>query len=102
MAMANCGLHMKKQLIQLRVNGRTYELAAEPSRLVLDALRIDLGLTGSKRGCDDSSCGACTVQLDGVPVLASTMLAARLARDDEGRGAGITTDERIQEQGSLA
>jgi aerobic-type carbon monoxide dehydrogenase small subunit (CoxS/CutS family) len=93
---------VKKQLIQLRVNGRTYELAAEPSRLLLDALRIDLGLTGSKRGCDDSSCGACTVQLDGVPVLACTMLAASCALDDEGHGASITTVEGIAEHGSLA
>ena len=60
---------MKKQLITLRVNGRAHELAVEPSKLLLDALRQDLGLTGTKRGCDDSSCGACTVQLDGVPVL---------------------------------
>ena len=58
---------MKKELIELRVNGRTHELAIEPSKLLLDTLRQDLELTGSKRGCDDSSCGACTVQVDGVP-----------------------------------
>ena len=67
---------MKKELITLRVNGRTHELAVEPSKLLLDVLREDLRLTGSKRGCDDSSCGACTVQLDGVPMLACTLLAA--------------------------
>ena len=67
---------MKKELISLRVNGRTHELAVEPSKLLLDALREDLRLTGSKRGCDDSSCGACTVQVDGIPMLACTLLAA--------------------------
>jgi aerobic carbon-monoxide dehydrogenase small subunit len=67
---------MKKELISLRVNRRTYELAVEPSKLLLDVLRQDLDLTGSKRGCDDSSCGACTVQIDGIPMLSCTMLAA--------------------------
>ena len=61
---------MRKELIELRVNGRGHELAVQPNALLLDVLRQDLGLTGSKRGCDDSSCGACTVQVDGVPMLA--------------------------------
>ena len=47
---------MKKELIELQINGRSYELAIEPSKLLLDTLRQDLQLTGSKRGCDDSSC----------------------------------------------
>ncbi|HEU5335606.1 MAG TPA: (2Fe-2S)-binding protein [Terriglobales bacterium] len=87
---------MKKQLITLRVNGRTHELAAEPSKLLLDVLREDLRLTGSKRGCDDSSCGACTVQVDGVPMLACTLLAASC------EGQEITTVEGVSEHGSLA
>src|SRR5579859_2094539 len=88
---------MKKQLIQLRVNGRTHEVAAEPSKLLLDVLREDLDLTGSKRGCDDSSCGACTVMVDGVPMLACTMLAASLAGGEH----EITTVEGIAEHGAL-
>ena len=60
---------MNKELIELRVNGRRYEVAVEPSDLLLDVLRQELDLTGSKRGCDDSSCGACTVLVDGVPTL---------------------------------
>ena len=92
---------MKKELISLRVNGRTRELAAEPSKLLLDVLREDLGLTGSKRGCDDSSCGACTVLLDGTPVLACTLLAASCATQDE-RTAEITTIEGVAEHGALA
>ena len=67
---------MKKELVELRVNGRSHELAFEPSKLLLDVLRQDLDLTGSKRGCDDSSCGACTVLVDGIPMMACTMLAA--------------------------
>jgi carbon-monoxide dehydrogenase small subunit len=87
---------MKKELVTLTINGRTHELAIEPNRLLLDALRVDLGLTGSKRGCDDSSCGACTVQLDGIAVLACTLLAASCQEQE------ITTVEGIAEHGSLA
>ena len=87
---------MKKQLIILRVNGRTHELAVEPSKLLLDVLREDLRLTGSKRGCDDSSCGACTVQVEGIPMLACTLLAASCQEQE------ITTVEGVSEHGSLA
>ena len=87
---------MKKELIELRVNGLTHELAIQPSALLLDVLRRDLGLTGSKRGCDDSSCGACTVLVDGTPMLACTLLAASC------EGQEIATVEGISEHGSLA
>ena len=87
---------MKKELIELRVNGRTHEVAIEPSKLLLDVLREDLDLTGSKRGCDDSSCGACTVMIDGQPMLACTMLAASC------EGREITTVEGIAEHGALS
>ena len=89
---------MKKELISLRINGRTRELAAEPSKLLLDVLREDLGLTGSKRGCDDSSCGACTVMVDGVPMMACTLLAASCPADEH----EITTIEGVAEYGALA
>jgi aerobic-type carbon monoxide dehydrogenase small subunit (CoxS/CutS family) len=87
---------MKKELIELRINGRTYELAIEPNKLLLDLLRQDLGLTGSKRACDDSSCGSCTVQVDGVPMLSCTMLAASC------EGQEITTVEGVADHGGLA
>jgi carbon-monoxide dehydrogenase small subunit len=66
----------QKELIRLRVNGETREVAVPPSKLLLDVLREDLQLTGTKRGCDDSSCGACSVLIDGVPMLACVALAA--------------------------
>jgi carbon-monoxide dehydrogenase small subunit len=87
---------MKKELIELRINGRTHELALEPSTLLLDALRQDLGLTGSKRGCDDSSCGACTVLIDGLAMMSCTLLAASCQEQE------ITTVEGVSEHGSLA
>lgn len=87
---------MKKELIDLRVNGRSYELAVEPNGLLLDLLRQDLNLTGSKRACDDSSCGSCTVQIDGIPMLSCTMLAASC------EGQEITTVEGVSDHGSLA
>src|SRR5213080_2324027 len=87
---------MKKELVDLKINGRSRELAIEPNRLLLDALRVDVQLTGSKRGCDDSSCGACTVLVDGTPMLSCTMLAASC------EGHEITTIEGVSEHGSLA
>ena len=91
---------MNKELIELRVNGRRHELAVEPSKLLLDTLREDLALTGSKRGCDDSSCGACTILVEGTPMLACTMLAASYQCDNGGHE--ITTVEGIAEHGALA
>ena len=79
----------------MRMNRRTHELAAQPNALLLDVLRNDLGLTGSKRACDDSSCGACTVQVNGVPMLACTMLAASY------QGCDITTVEGLADGGGL-
>jgi len=93
---------MKKELIELRVNGRKREIAIEPSKLLLDTLREDLQLTGSKRGCDDSSCGACTVQIDGTPMLACTIVAASMAADEDGNAPEITTIEGVAEHGALA
>jgi aerobic-type carbon monoxide dehydrogenase small subunit (CoxS/CutS family) len=87
---------MKKELIELRVNGRTREVAVEPSSLLLDVLRQEMGLTGSKRACDDSSCGACTVLVDGLAMMSCTLLAASC------EGQEITTVEGVSEHGSLA
>jgi aerobic carbon-monoxide dehydrogenase small subunit len=86
---------MNKQLVRLRVNGEDHELAIAPNRLLLEALREDLGLTGTKRGCDDSSCGCCAVLIDGVPMLACASLTAS-CEDCE-----ITTVEGLGGAGAL-
>lgn len=86
----------RKELVELKVNGRVHELAVEPSALLLDVLRQQLGLTGSKRGCDDSSCGACTVLVDGVAMMSCALLAGSC------EGQEITTIEGVSEHGALA
>lgn len=69
-------MNSKKLLMRFRVNGEEVEVAAPANRLLIDLLREDLSLTGTKLGCDDGSCGACTVLVDGVPVQCCMMLAA--------------------------
>jgi carbon-monoxide dehydrogenase small subunit len=63
--------------IRLEVNGEAVELDVEPRRLLVDVLRDDLDLTGTKVGCDTSSCGTCTVHLDGRAVKSCTVLAVQ-------------------------
>jgi len=86
---------VNKELIRLRVNGEVYELEAEPHKLLLDLLREDLGLTGTKCGCDDSSCGACTVLVNGEPQMSCLMLAVSYQEDE------ITTIEGLAKEGEL-
>ena len=86
---------MDNEPIRLKVNGERYEVSVPPNKLLLDALREDLRLTGSKRGCDDSSCGCCTVLVDGVPQLSCVMLAASYQDVD------LTTIEGVARGGEL-
>ncbi|HKW88292.1 MAG TPA: (2Fe-2S)-binding protein [Candidatus Acidoferrales bacterium] len=86
---------MNKEIIRLRVNGEEREIAVLSNRLLLDALREDLGLTGSKRGCDDSSCGCCAVLVDGTPMLSCVALAASYQQ------CKITTVEGLGGPGEL-
>lgn len=65
---------MMKEL-RLTVNGQPYELYVKPKTLLVEALRKHLGLTGTKRGCESSSCGACTVILNGMAVKSCSILA---------------------------
>jgi carbon-monoxide dehydrogenase small subunit len=65
---------MKKEL-KLTVNGQPYEIYVKPKTLLSEALRDHLGLTGTKRGCNSSSCGACTVILNGMAVKSCSILA---------------------------
>jgi aerobic-type carbon monoxide dehydrogenase small subunit (CoxS/CutS family) len=76
----------------LNVNGTEYPVEIEPGRSLLSVLRTEIGLTGSKEGCDDSECGACMVLLDGKPVNSCSFLAlqaeGREIRTVEGLAAG--------------
>lgn len=64
-----------KKLIELNVNGRIYEVAVDDRDLLLDVLRKKIGLTGTKKGCGEGDCGACTVLIDGKTELACIKLA---------------------------
>lgn len=66
---------MRKKKIKLKVNGTTHELYVEPKELLLNVIREKLGITGTKYGCGIGECGACTVLLNGQPVLACLILA---------------------------
>lgn len=84
-----------KQLIVLKVNGESYEVAVEPRMTLLDVLRDNLGLTGTKKACDLGNCGSCTVLLDGKPVVSCLLLAV------DTRGRDILTIEGLAKNGQL-
>ncbi|MBU1056519.1 MAG: (2Fe-2S)-binding protein [Proteobacteria bacterium] len=84
-----------KQVIELKVNGESYETAIDPHRTLLEVLRDNLGLTGSKEGCDLGACGACTVIVDGKAVLGCLTLAM------DAQGKEITTIEGLAKEGKL-
>ncbi|MFC2022559.1 (2Fe-2S)-binding protein [Chloroflexota bacterium] len=79
---------MKKEL-KLTVNGQPYELYINPKTLLVEVLRDHLGLTGTKRGCSDSACGACTVILNGMAIKSCSVLAL------QAEGCRITTSEGL-------
>lgn len=79
-----------KKLIQLTVNGKEMELAVAPNVTLTDLLRYELGLTGTKKGCDVGDCGACTVILDGKPVNSCLVLAV------QANGKRVTTIEGVE------
>ena len=64
-----------KQLIQLDINDRIYEVPVDPRDLLADVIRTKIGLTGTKKGCGQGDCGACTILIDGGPVLSCLTLA---------------------------
>ena len=65
-------------MLTLRVNGETHTIAAEPHHTLLEVLREELNLTGTKHGCELGECGACTVLVDGVPVLSCLTLPRQI------------------------
>lgn len=86
---------MIKKELQLRVNGRLFKLAVFPSTLLVDVLRDELGLTGTKRGCETGYCGCCTVLLGGKAIHSCSILAFR-AEDHE-----ILSIEGLEKDGKL-
>ena len=81
--------------VAVRVNGQERSADVEPRVLLVDFIRTDLGLTGTHIGCDTSSCGACTVLLDGEPVKSCTMLAV------QADGREVTTVEGMAQGAAL-
>jgi xanthine dehydrogenase YagT iron-sulfur-binding subunit len=82
-------------VVTFKVNGEPRALELDPRTTLLDALRDHLALTGSKKGCDQGQCGACTVLVDGRRVLSCLTLAAAV------RGRAITTIEGLAQNGEL-
>src|SRR5437764_15443509 len=78
-------------MLALSVNGHSYELDVPVGRTLAEALRDDLGLTGTKIACGEGHCGACTVQLDGVPVLSCITLVHTVD------GREVTTIEGLRD-----
>jgi carbon-monoxide dehydrogenase small subunit len=84
-----------KRLLRLEVNGAEVEVAVRPNRTLVELLREDLGLTGTKQGCGEGDCGTCTVLLDGVPVNSCLVLALEV------EGRRVTTVEGLAREGRL-
>lgn len=86
---------MSKTAIQLDVNGVAYDVLVDPGRSLADVLRDDLGLTGTKRACNEGECGSCAIHLDGTVVNSCLVLAV------EAVGQRITTIEGLSHNGTL-
>jgi carbon-monoxide dehydrogenase small subunit len=86
---ARTGGRLKKVHLPLHVNGEVHEVAFAPHKTLLEVLREDMGLTGTKHGCELGECGTCTVIVDGEPVLSCLMLGL------ECEGREITTVEGL-------
>ena len=80
-----------KRIVKPVINGELLELAVMPYRTLLDVLRHEAGLTGTKKGCDVGDCGACTVIVDGLPINSCLMLAV------EADGCAVETVEGLQD-----
>jgi aerobic-type carbon monoxide dehydrogenase small subunit (CoxS/CutS family) len=85
---------MKKEL-KLTVNGQPYELYVKPKTLLVQVLRDHLALTGTKRGCNESSCGACTVILNGMAVKSCSILALQADGCEIMTVEGLATDTKL-------
>jgi aerobic-type carbon monoxide dehydrogenase small subunit (CoxS/CutS family) len=84
-----------RELIMLHVNGERHEVAVLPHHTLLEVLREDMGLTGTKHGCELGECGACTVLIDGLPMLSCLTLPIEVQESE------ITTIEGLEHDGRL-
>ncbi len=84
-----------KYPLTLKVNDEVYQLEVRPNRTLLDVIREECGLTGTKQGCGNGECGACTVLLDGEPVNSCLVLAL------QANGKNVTTIEGLSQRGKL-
>jgi aerobic-type carbon monoxide dehydrogenase small subunit (CoxS/CutS family) len=85
-----------KQELKFTVNGQPYDIFVKPNMLLVDVLRRELKLTGTKRGCESASCGACTVNIDGMAVKSCSILAM------QANGHTITTSEGLAKNDKLS
>jgi aerobic-type carbon monoxide dehydrogenase small subunit (CoxS/CutS family) len=85
---------LTKTLFQLRVNGETKEVATEINKTLLEVLREDMGLTGTKHGCELGECGTCAVLVDGQPVLSCLMLGVETVNTEIVTVEGMTQNGR--------
>ncbi len=84
-----------KKVIQLSVNGQQVHVSVAGSETLLDCLRDQVGLTGTKKGCDQGDCGACTVLVDGNPVNSCLMLASEVSGKEITTIEGLAQGERL-------
>ncbi len=84
-----------KRLIQITVNGKRYEKAVSPNQTLVDFLRYELGLTGTKKGCELGDCGSCTVLLNGKPVNSCLVLAVQAHGKEVETIEGLATGEGL-------
>ena len=86
---------MLEREIQLRVNGQSFKIVVKPQDLLVDVLRDQLGLTGTKKGCGTGECGACTVLIDGRPVNSCLVIAVRAQNKEILTIEGLGTPEQL-------
>ena len=87
---------MEKRLLQFKLNGQEYEVYINPKELLVEVIRDRLGFTGTKRGCETVSCGACTVNVEDMSVKSCSVLAVQV------EGLNVTTSEGLEKEGKLS